>query len=568
MAKKAQGIDRRDFLKTVGVVGVAAGASGAVLTAAGCSSAPSSGGTQTAQGSDGIGKHTWEVAPAPIEDIAETKEFDIVIVGGGMAGNATAEAAARNGASVAVIEQASECQFRGIENGNIGSTWQKEQGIEIDPIEAARMLFMWSQQLANYNLIRTWATQSGRIFDYLQELCAGYGFEVVPSRGPTAKFGWGDYEPLWRVFETGCCFANDEVDVGLMRPDGHELNWNLGEALIKSAQDNGAEYFFENRGERLVGDAESGITGVIASDSSGNYIQYNAKKGVVLACGDIGGNEEMCKCWSPLSLRADGTTYSTINGNLGDGMLMGMWAGAAHSKSPAAHMVHQYTNDNIDFVLTSFHQSWLNVNRNGDRFGAEMPYEPYLTNARCNTPGNVAWSIFDADYEKYIELQHPRDWETRIDGLADALQERIESGYVVASDTIEGLADELGIPADRFAATVERYNSMYDAGEDKDFAVPMQFLSRIQTAPFYAVKSECSELVVPFGLHVDDNSQVCTEDDEPIAGLFAVGNMQGDFFGLSYPVICPGISIGRCWTFGQLVGEALAKDTVFTEIIK
>ena len=37
---------------------------------------------------------------------------------------------------------------------------------------------------------------------------------------------------------------------------------------------------------------------------------------------------------------------------------------------------------------------------------------------------------------------------------------------------------------------------------------------------------------MPFGLHVDKNSQVCTDEDGPIEGLFAVGNVQGNFFGM------------------------------------
>lgn len=96
--------------------------------------------------------------------------------------------------------------------------------------------------------------------------------------------------------------------------------------------------------------------------------------------------------------------------------------------------------------------------------------------------------------------------------------------------------------------------------------MPAQFLSEIKTAPFYATPVVCSVLTIPFGLHVNDDSQVCTEEDEPIDGLFAVGNVQGDFFGLNYPVHCPGVSNGRCLTFGQLVGEALATDTVITKL--
>ena len=61
-------------------------------------------------------------------------------------------------------------------------------------------------------------------------------------------------------------------------------------------------------------------------------------------------------------------------------------------------------------------QPFLHVNANGERYGAEMPFEPMLTNARMNTPGNVAWSIFDSDYETYIMQQQPE----RYDRFTDA----------------------------------------------------------------------------------------------------------------------------------------------------
>ena len=92
-------------------------------------------------------------------------------------------------------------------------------------------------------------------------------------------------------------------------------------------------------------------------------------------------------------------------------------------------------------------------------------------------------------------------------------------------------------------------------------------LSPVDTAPFYAVPIHASNLAVAFGLHVNDDSQVCTDDDQPIAGLFAAGNCQGDFFAFNYPVHCPGCSTGRSLVFGQLIGEALAKDETITELI-
>lgn len=69
---------------------------------------------------------------------------------------------------------------------------------------------------------------------------------------------------------------------------------------MNSATSNGAEYFYNNRAQQLVGNAKSGITGVIAQDGDGNYIQYNASKGVVLACGESG---QWCCRWQLIIAR-------------------------------------------------------------------------------------------------------------------------------------------------------------------------------------------------------------------------------------------------------------------------
>jgi succinate dehydrogenase/fumarate reductase flavoprotein subunit len=148
--------------------------------------------------------------------------------------------------------------------------------------------------------------------------------------------------------------------------------------------------------------------------------------------------------------------------------------------------------------------------------------------------------------------------------MEQTLEGIVASGHIIKADTLDDMASQLNIPVDAFKATVERYNSWYDLGEDGDFGIPPRFLTKVDTPPFYAQPIAASMLVCIFGLHVNDDSQVCREDDTPIPGLFAVGNAQGDFFANSYPVHCPGISHGRALTFGHLVGEALAKDTVIT----
>jgi len=552
-------VSRRTFVTTAAAGAVAATAAAA---APGISLAD-----EAAAPAEQVGLHTWQVKPAPITDISQTYDYDIVIVGSGLSGLAAAQAAARYGAKVAVLERTTTYQVRGIDVSAIGSNWLIEHGIDLDPRKAARTQYQWGNQTANYNLLYTWASQTGPVFNYIEELCGQYGVYMVNALSATAKYGWENLPEKWHVNPDAVSFIKEGDPETDPRPDGFSTVWNLGDVLYTSAVENGAEFFFETHAEQLVGDAANGITGVVATAADGTYVQFNAAKGVILATGDISGNPEMVEAFAPICNRADQFLYSPAGANTGDAILMGCWAGAAVSKSPAAPMVHQFTSWSVSFNLSAFIMCWLAVNERGERYGAEMPFEPFLNNARMNTPGNRAWSIFDADYATYVREQWPEKYEQWLGGIEDEIEARIANGELVRADTLEGLAEALGIPADQFVATVERYNGMREAGYDRDFDVPTQFLSQVKTAPFYAYPLVCSTLTIPFGLHVDDNSQVCTEDDQPIAGLFAVGNAQGDVFGQDYPVHYPGISHGRCVTFGQLVGAALAQDTVLTKII-
>lgn len=540
----------------------AASAAAAVAATAGVALA-SEGTDATEQAA--IGVHTWEVKPAPITDIAETYDFDVVVVGGGMAGMGAAEAAARFGASVAVVER-SECgRFCGLDMAAIGSKVLAENGLEIDAEKAARLMYAASQQTANYNLIRTWAEQTGPVIDYITELCAANGVTVEPSTGGTSKAGWDQMPERYIVFQDAVRYSNNEW--GVFRSDGKEPHQNLGDVLIASATSNGCEYFFNTHAEQLVGDAETGVTGVVALDSDGRYLQFNARKGVVLATGDISGNSEMVDVWAPIIKRADDSAYVPKGANSGDAILMTKWIGGGISKSPAAPMVHQFTIATRDCKLTAFFMSMLAVNSDGNRFMNEMPFEPFITDARMNAKGNLAWSIIDSNYPTYVERQFPQGYAEMLEAIPDELERRVADGEVFEADSIEALAEQMGVSAQNLATAVERYNAHAENGEDTQFGVTASMLSPVVSAPFYAIPIYASNLAVAYGVHVNDDSQVCADDDQPIAGLFAAGNCQGDFFGFNYPVHCPGCSTGRSLVFGQLIGEALAKDTVITELI-
>lgn len=549
-------LSRRDFLRKAATASVALSAIGV----AGCASGNSQGGNQNSgeQSETDLARHTWEIKPGPISDIVSEEDYDIVIVGAGPSGCAAAEAASAKGAKVAVIEQAKSYTAHGADNGCIGSSVQKANGVDISPEEATKLLYRFSQQTANKDLIYTWASRSGEVFEHLIKLCANKGIGTVMAISGTSKVDWADLDEPFREYRTGLTFGSKEEGIVIDVANFTFIQSHIVGTLIDAAISNGADVFYNTHAEQLIGEASSGITGVIVTAEDGSHVQYNAKKGVILATGDISGNQEMVDYFAPIARRADQCQYFPAKGNLGEGLLMGMWAGAAHSKSAAAPMIHPIA---PTLPLTSLDMSWLAVNRLGERYGCEVPYEPLVTNARMNQPGNVGYSIFDGRYEERVIRQEPVSGKDILANASDSIAKNVSDGTMWKAQTLDELAKQIKVPAGVLKETVKRYNDMCAAGIDDDFGVPSRFLAAVDTPPFYAEPVAAITLTIPFGLHVDKNSQVCTENDEPIEGLFAVGNVQGDFFGMSYPVTCPGISHGRALTFGQLVGAAIADGT-------
>lgn len=552
MAHEMVSVSRRQFVGGAAMAGAVATAAALGTSAAQATEAT----TETPAG------NSWETKPEPIDpaSIVETRDFDVVVIGAGVAGNAAAEGAASEGASVAMIEQSGDLTAHGCDNACVNSRFQQELGIEFDKDEMFKLLYRWSQQQANPSLIRTWIDRSGEVFNHYCDLAEEAGLGLMSAYSNTSKEDWEDNDEWFREYRTAMSFGSPEEGIIIDLENFRFLEYHLVEMLANAAKANGAEYFLNTRAQQLLTNEDGAVTGVVCTNENGDYVQFNAAKGVVLATGDISGNEAMMKAFCPIALRADAVAYFPAKGNLGDGINMGCWVGGAVSKSSAGHAVHPTSNS----PLTCLDMSWLAVNRNGERFCAEVPFEPYVTNARMNQPGNVAWNIYDGKFKERVMAQEPNTGEALLEGIDDVIENTKGTDLLYVADSLEDLAAQLGIPADTFAATVARYNEMCATGVDLDFAVPERFLAAVEEPPFYAVPMPAQTLAIPFGLHVDNNSQVCTEDDEPIAGLFAVGNVQGDFFACSYPVFCPGISHGRALTFGTLVGRALANDTVLT----
>src|SRR5690606_25455470 len=139
----------------------------------------------------------------------------------------------------------------------------------------------------------------------------------------------------------------------------------------------------------------------------------------------------------------------------------------------------------------------------------------------------------------------------------------LEAGTWVKANTIEELAQKLGIPA--IVETVERFNHFAETGVDEDFGRgddefdtnfvfvdngKNKALVPLSNAPFYAAKFVLSDLGTKGGVVTDAAARALREDGTPIPGLYATSNASASLFGAYYPG--PGAPLGSAMVFGSL----------------
>lgn len=530
---KGKGLSRRDFLKDVGVGAIAIGGAGLVPPSSDKPIPPSS---------------DWQTPPEPITDIDETIDVDVVVVGAGIAGMTATVSALENGAKVVVIEKGSSWSGRGGGVGVFTSRVMRAAGIELDKELVAREWIEMSGSRCKEALVWLFLNESGNAMDWLLDKAEAAGL-------PPAMI-WGGYykgpnyteHPAYHMF-----FG------GPMMQQGWDPFADITNMLYEEAQALGATFYFKTPGEQLVKE-EGRITGVIAKTENG-YTQFNAAKGVILATGGIGGNEEMCQAYAPLALKANVNSYYPVGQNSGDGHKMGMWVGGTIQETPFPTMIHPQ-------AFAWLHYAYLFVNKRGERYMNEDTWVQAKSLETMRQPGAAyAYSIFDSKWPEEVaesikiggglfwDSFRPlgMDWTPDFDQIT--IEDSIQREIGWRADTLEELAGMIDVPVENFLATVARYNELAQNGQDVDFGKRAELLTQIIEPPFYALKFGGALLTVVGGLSINTKLQVLDEDQNPIAGLYAVGNCSGDLYGVDYPIQIPGNSHGRALTWGYLAGK-------------
>lgn len=143
----------------------------------------------------------------------------------------------------------------------------------------------------------------------------------------------------------------------------------------------------------------------------------------------------------------------------------------------------------------------------------------------------------------------------------DVLDIAIERGFVFKADTIEALAEQIGVDPAALSETVTTYNGYCEAGEDAEFGKPASDLVKIGEGPYYAIKMASYSYNTVAGLDIDEQFRVLNTEGAPIEGLYALGSdSAGVLFTEKKPYVTfGGANNGWALTSAYVAGPIIAE---------
>lgn len=527
--------------------------------------------------------------------VAKTVDVDVAVVGCGIAGVATCRSVAEDGGLVAAFEKADGPQCRSGEyaviNGKVQAkwgrdTWTREQ---IDDIIDSHMVE--STYRCKRSIMSKWAHNIGDAFDWWVEANPDlYYAETTRSAIPDESadnFIIPIFYPLpehydWKQERFPCYPTSVEF-----KPDQHVTV----EANMQKAIDTGnVQTFYGCFVEKLIMD-NGRCVGLYARDAAtGEYIKCNASKGVILSTGDYSQNTKMLKHFCPEVIENNIQCLFTnvdVEGNFtnqGDGIQLGMWAGAQVQQSHAPMIHHMGGGADLAGVGVMGNAGFLNLDLNGKRFMNEDLPGQQLENQIELQKNRESWQIFDSNWPEqlpYMPAAHGgacyyEDYASEDEGPKNnttyrnykspyQLEAAVADGRAMKADTLEELVAKI-YPDDTAAQqtaldSIQRYNELAKAGYDEDFHKSASRMWAVENGPFYADKFTTALLLVCIGgLESDEDCHTFDADRNVIHGLYVAGNIQGNRFATEYPIGLKGVSHSMAMYYGYVAGKNALKD--------
>lgn len=316
--------------------------------------------------------------------------------------------------------------------------------------------------------------------------------------------------------------------------------------------------------EELILDGDRVVGVRVTQDGASRTI--GATRGVMLASGGFEGNPT----WRKEVQGVEGTP-SGNPANLGDPikeaervgaaleLLDDAWWGASLAPPPGGGPMFIVGERSMPHSIM--------VDSTGKRFANESESYVDLGHHMLELDGGVGpyWMIIDSRYA----LKYFRTFA--ID--PKALKAMKEAGISIKAKTLDELAGRMAVDPATLRATVERFNGFARSGVDGDFGRgnsaydryygdptnrPNANLAPLEHGPFTAYRVVLGDLGTKGGVVTDGDARALRADGTVIPGLYAAGNASASVMGHTYPG--PGSTIGPAAVFGLRGARAMAKD--------
>lgn len=474
-------------------------------------------------------------------------EKDVIIVAGGPAGLAAAITAGENGLSSVIFEKSNTtggAANMGMGPLGIDTDVQKKNFNDMTVEEALDIHMKYTHYRVDEDLVQTYFNKSADTIAWLEDM----GVEFA---GAFRYFK--DSAATWHIVKP---------ENGVIGP---RAAGPMVRAMTEKAKELGCEIVLETPVNELI--VEDGkVCGIKAKNAAGEEIEARGKA-VLVATGGFGNNAEMLKKEFGLTLMKDFYPFM-IPGIVGDGLNM-MWNAGAMKWGANIEAIYQLP-DNLNWFLLDavLRQPNLLINQNGDRFmnEGEMGNTTFTGNAIAMQPGKYAYCIMDErilrGYKKngpdIFDIVHPVEAFIAFEGQA---HQAVEQGYeaYIEADTIDELAEKLGIDASKLQDTIDEYNDFCDTGVDEKFHKPQRYLHPITGKGKYLVgKYYLAAYGTIGGVRINKRCEVLDADLKPVPGLYSAGSDANTIYGDSYNFTLPGNTMGFAINSGRMAGESIA----------
>ena len=518
----------------------------------------------TEAGADVAALKAVKIEKEAAEDIEAT--YDVVVLGGGGAGLTAAITAAQAGAKVVLIEKTAALGGNTLIAGQgfNAADPARQSKMEMDPAlrkELESYLELDPADFGDFADVLT--TVKGQITDYLNS-GATYLFDsvelhmlhhymggkrtgidgttITPDRALTEVFAKNALAGLEWVESLGGGWSDTTSTIlGAMWPRSHGLSTgNVIPTLEKAARAAGVEIMLSTAGKELIV-ADGKVAGAIAETSDGAKVTLHANKGVILATGGFSANAKMVaeynNYWPGMSDTMASTNAASLSG---DGIVMAQAVGADLTGMGFAQLMpssHPVDGSLFSGVWGSA-ETQVFVNKEGKRYVNEYAERDVLSKAALEQTDGIFYIICDKD----------------IVGTRD-LSAMEAAGNVVLANSLEELANKLGIPADTFIAEMDRYNSFVETKVDLDWGKPL-FGQKIDEAPFCATPRSPALHHTMGGVKINVEAEVLDTEGKAIPGLYAAGEVCG---GIHAGNRLGGNAMTDFLVFGRIAGENAAK---------